>query len=270
MGHDTLRRWADTGKVHSYQTPGGHRRFLRSSLESMINGPRRARYSVERLTDSRQTMAGELHRRMQRASHADQPWQSRLSADQRSDFRRWGQRTFDLVIEYVAATKKAERQLLIGEAEKMGALYGSEASKAGLTLAETVEAFLYFRSPVLDAIVGASSPPLGRRIRCHRRLPRGERCDRQRARGAHELAPREPLGDDVQLGRGGVEALAAVGGAGDDVLDPRAPRVPNVDARLDAEDVAPTSGSSFEATMYGSSCVSRPMPWPVRWRNASP
>src|ERR671911_2264007 len=67
VGPDTLRRWADTGKVQSYQTPGGHRRFLRSSLESMINAPRRPRYGVERLPDSTRTMAGELHRRMARA-----------------------------------------------------------------------------------------------------------------------------------------------------------------------------------------------------------
>lgn len=155
VGPDTLRRWADTGKVQSYQTPGGHRRFLRSSLEAMINAPRRApRYGVERLPDSRQTMAGELHRRMKRTGYANQPWQSRLTSDQRDEFRRWGQRTFQLVIEYVAVSKRAERQILIEEAEKMGALYGAEASRAGLSLAETVEAFLFFRSPVLDAIVG--------------------------------------------------------------------------------------------------------------------
>jgi excisionase family DNA binding protein len=154
VGPDTLRRWADTGKVQSYQTPGGHRRFLRSSLEAMINAPRRQRYAMERLPDSTQTMAGELHRRMQRTGYASQPWQARLSAEQRDDFRRWGQRTFQLVIDYVAASKKAERQLLLEEAEKMGALYGAEASRAGLSLAETVEAFLFFRSPVLDAIVG--------------------------------------------------------------------------------------------------------------------
>ena len=46
VGPDTLRRWADTGKVQSYQTPGGHRRFLRSSLEAMINAPRRQRYGM--------------------------------------------------------------------------------------------------------------------------------------------------------------------------------------------------------------------------------
>lgn len=154
VGPDTLRRWADSGKVQSYHTPGGHRRFLRSSLEAMINAPRPHRYGVERLADSAQTMAGELHRRVQRSGYAGQPWQARLSVEQRDEFRRWGQRTFQLVIEYVAASKRAERQLLLEEAEKMGGLYGAEASRAGLSLAETVEAFLFFRSPVLEAITG--------------------------------------------------------------------------------------------------------------------
>ncbi|MDQ2941270.1 MAG: helix-turn-helix domain-containing protein [Chloroflexota bacterium] len=154
VGPDTLRRWADTGKVQSYQTPGGHRRFHRSSLEAMINAPRRHRYGVERLTDSTGTMIGELHRRMQRVGYSGQPWRARLSAEERDDFRRWGGKTFNLVIEYVAAGKRAERQLLLEEAEKMGALYGAEASKVGLSLAETVEAFLFFRSPVLEAITG--------------------------------------------------------------------------------------------------------------------
>ena len=154
VGPDTLRRWADSGRVQSYQTPGGHRRFLRSSLEAMVNAPRRHRYGIERLAGSAQTMAGELHRRVQRSGGAGQPWQARLSSEQREEFRRWGQRTFQLVIEYVTASKRSERQLLLEEAERMGGLYGSEASAAGLTLAETVEAFLFYRSPVLDAITG--------------------------------------------------------------------------------------------------------------------
>jgi excisionase family DNA binding protein len=154
VGPDTLRRWADSGKVQSYTTPGGHRRFLRSSLETMINAPRRHRYGMDRLPDSTQTMVGELHRRMQRTGYSGQPWQSRLDGAQRDEFRRWGQRTFNLVVEYVAASKRAERQLLLEEAEKMGALYGSEASRAGLSLAEAIEAFLFFRSPVLEAIGG--------------------------------------------------------------------------------------------------------------------
>ena len=120
----------------------------------MINAPPRQRYGIERLSSSTQTMAGELHQRMQRTGYAGQPWQARLTSEQREEFRRWGQRTFQLVIDYVAAAKRSERRLLLEEAERMGALYGAEASRAGLTLAETVEAFLFFRSPVLDAIVG--------------------------------------------------------------------------------------------------------------------
>jgi excisionase family DNA binding protein len=147
---DTLRRWADSGRVESFVTPGGHRRFLRSALEAMMQAPRRHRYGVDRLTGSAGTISGEVHRRMARSDAP--PWQARLSAEQRADFRRWGQRTFNLVLEYVAAGKRAERTLLLGEAEKMGALYGAEASRAGLSLAEAVEAFLFYRSPVLEAI----------------------------------------------------------------------------------------------------------------------
>ncbi|HEX6140556.1 MAG TPA: helix-turn-helix domain-containing protein, partial [Candidatus Limnocylindria bacterium] len=152
VGPDTLRRWADSGKVESYTTPGGHRRFLRSSLEAMVNAPRRQRYGVARLAGSAGTISGDVLRRMQRGGVAGQPWHARLSAEQRAEFRRWGQRTFGLVIDYVAAAKRAERTLLLEEAQKMGALYGAEAWRAGLSLAEAVEAFLYYRSPVLDAI----------------------------------------------------------------------------------------------------------------------
>lgn len=153
VGPDTLRRWADSGKVQSYQTAGGHRRFLRSSLEAITSAPRRPRYDTERLADSAATIEGDVQRRVQRTGYAGQPWQSHLTAEQRADFRRWGQRTFNMVIEYVAATKRRERDLLLEEAERMGALYGHEASATGLTLAEAVEAFLYYRSPVVEAIL---------------------------------------------------------------------------------------------------------------------
>jgi hypothetical protein len=33
---DTLRRWADQGRVESFVTPGGHRRFSRRSLERLV------------------------------------------------------------------------------------------------------------------------------------------------------------------------------------------------------------------------------------------
>ena len=78
-----------------------------------MNAQRRHRYGVDRLTGSAGTISGEVHRRMARSGGAP-PWQARLTAEQRADFRRWGQRTFNLVLEYVAAGKRAERTLLLG------------------------------------------------------------------------------------------------------------------------------------------------------------
>src|SRR2546421_9809590 len=40
---DTLRRWADSGKIDVFTTPGGHRRFIRSSIDAMLPRPRQAR-----------------------------------------------------------------------------------------------------------------------------------------------------------------------------------------------------------------------------------
>jgi excisionase family DNA binding protein len=37
---DTLRRWADQGRVASWTTPGGHRRFDRSALERLVTARR--------------------------------------------------------------------------------------------------------------------------------------------------------------------------------------------------------------------------------------
>ncbi len=153
VGPDTLRRWADGGKVQSYQTAGGHRRFLRSSLEAMTSAPRRTRYGTDQLTDASTTIIGDVHRRMQRTGYAGMPWQSRLTAEQREDFRRWGQRTFNLVIEYVAATTRSEPDLPNEEANPMGPPNAREASAAGLTLAESIEAFLFYRSPVIESIL---------------------------------------------------------------------------------------------------------------------
>jgi len=36
----TVRKWADSGRLPAFYTPGGHRRFRRSDLEAFLAGPR--------------------------------------------------------------------------------------------------------------------------------------------------------------------------------------------------------------------------------------
>ena len=37
---DTLRRWADEGRIEAYVTPGGHRRFDRQTIEALVSARR--------------------------------------------------------------------------------------------------------------------------------------------------------------------------------------------------------------------------------------
>jgi excisionase family DNA binding protein len=45
VAQSTIRKWSDQGRVPTFKTPGGHRRFRRSDLEAFIerSGPGRAR-----------------------------------------------------------------------------------------------------------------------------------------------------------------------------------------------------------------------------------
>ena len=148
----TMRRWADQGKVETFLTPGGHRRFRHESVEALTVPRRRDPYPRERLTEAVDAISGDLHRRIGRHERPMRPWQTRLTSEQRAEFRALGQETFNLVIRFVTATKRPERAALLREAQTTGSRYGATASRADLSLAEAVEAFLYFRSPVLDAI----------------------------------------------------------------------------------------------------------------------
>src|SRR5450756_1868202 len=45
----TLRRWADEGRIPVFTTPGGHRRFARSTLSALLPAARTHRPSLARL-----------------------------------------------------------------------------------------------------------------------------------------------------------------------------------------------------------------------------
>jgi excisionase family DNA binding protein len=45
VAQSTVRKWADSGRLPAFYTPGGHRRFRRSDLEAFLSGSRAARLS---------------------------------------------------------------------------------------------------------------------------------------------------------------------------------------------------------------------------------
>ncbi|MDQ3044302.1 MAG: helix-turn-helix domain-containing protein [Chloroflexota bacterium] len=155
VDESTMRRWSDAGKVPVFRTPGGHRRYTEDDLRRLVGqGPRlreRPRVSRQELTDRSLSAYEEEYLRGAR----DRRWFQSYSAATLEEHRRLGRRLVDLAIHYSAATPNAsDRASLLGEGQRIGVHYGQAGASAGLGSVETVEAFLYFRFPVVKALMG--------------------------------------------------------------------------------------------------------------------
>ena len=138
----TLRRWADTGRVPMKRTLGGHRRFARAAIVRLVNAPQPAPLVHAPAAhahlpqpnwsfDSRELARQEWHTRF-----TDSPMAGRM--------RGLGQRLLGLLIQYI--NRREDDQRFLHEARAVGASYGEEAQAAAVSLHDTVEAFLFFRS----------------------------------------------------------------------------------------------------------------------------
>ena len=149
---DTLRRWADNGKIDVFTTPGRHRRFLRASIDAMLPGSRHAsRPSLSAMGEPPDRISAEFRRRV-RTELTDQDWRSRFDEGSLRWFRERGVRMSDLLIGSLDTRARAGREHLLAQAEQLGREYGLEAKRAGLSLGETTQAFLFFRARFMAEI----------------------------------------------------------------------------------------------------------------------
>jgi excisionase family DNA binding protein len=148
---DTLRRWADTGKIDVLKTPGGHRRFLRESIEGMLPRPRR---SLTAVGDAPDRIAAEFRKRV-RSDLATQDWTRHFDETSLRWFRERGMRMSDLLIRHLDAGRTSHRAQL-EEATALGREYGIEARRQGLSLGEATQAFLFFRARFLAEIANVA------------------------------------------------------------------------------------------------------------------
>lgn len=153
---DTLRRWADNGKVDVLKTPGGHRRFLRTSIEGMLPRPRRsARQSLSAMGEPPDRIAAEFLKRV-RSDMAEQDWHSRFDETSLRWFRERGMRMSDLLIGYLDAVRRPGRDAYLAQAATLGREYGVAAKERALSLGEATQAFLFFRARFLAEIANVA------------------------------------------------------------------------------------------------------------------
>lgn len=146
---DTLRRWADEGRVPAFTTLGGHRRFERRALERLVATRRTGGAgalgnvgdSTDRLTAAYRRRYGELH--------GDGPdLRAVVPEAHREAFRDTGRRLADALVRYLDGSGQARTDAET-EAIELAALLGERVRRNGIPLEAGVTMFVAARRPFL-------------------------------------------------------------------------------------------------------------------------
>ncbi len=149
----TLRRWADDGKLPCIRTPGGRRRFKKTELDAFMislrqgeSGTSMALQTLER----RVTVDRPAH-----SSVREEPWYERLDESQRKTMRAEGQQLMAVLMQY--ATRSNGGDAFLEEGQRLAVHYGKVCHSVGLSLVETVRAFILVRRSISDSVYQAGA-----------------------------------------------------------------------------------------------------------------
>jgi DNA-binding transcriptional MerR regulator len=159
---DTLRRWADQGRVQSWITPGGHRRFDRLALERLASSRHRpARRVLASLGASPERLA-RVYRRHYATELRPAEGTRQAAPDDvaREAYRQDGRRLIGVLIDFLETDHRddATRNRLEREARSIVDDQARRLATAEASLTEAVSAFVAARQPFLAELAG-----LGRR-----------------------------------------------------------------------------------------------------------
>lgn len=138
VNESSLRHWADAGHIRSFRTPGGHRRFAREDLLSLVGGqapPPATAWGARVLRRIR----SHLHR----ARAVSQTWKQGFDEPGRERMRLLGQQLVQLAQD--SLSHPARHAPSRAEARRLGEEYGQELARCQLPLGEVLAAFIFFR-----------------------------------------------------------------------------------------------------------------------------
>jgi excisionase family DNA binding protein len=155
---DTLRRWADEGRVETYVTPGGHRRFDRRTIDRVAA----SRATGVRPLASLGAGADRLTRAYRRSYAREEPAHG-LSAGDPAELERYrtdGRRLVDALVAHLDADPADDGARAAAEAQAEAVVddLARRMAAGGTSLTEAVGLFVASRRPFLAELAG-----LGRR-----------------------------------------------------------------------------------------------------------
>lgn len=144
---DTLRRWADDGRVRAFATPGGHRRFATDDLQRLVQArsPRRRSLSTLGATPDRVVRAYARSYRANAAAGGGEP----LATADREAFRSDGRHLVRALLNYLDARSPELRARHEADAAATVRATARRLAATGADVSVGVSTFVAARRPLL-------------------------------------------------------------------------------------------------------------------------
>jgi len=144
----TLRRWAESGKIETVRTPGGHRRFSSSEIRRLLQQTDLP--EVESIGEKLHVEALQTTRKDIETHHAG--WINEIAEKDREEKRLLGRRLMGLLIQYVGVEEEGGEDIL-EEARVIARIYAKSVVMSGISLQEALKAVNFFRDHILESAV---------------------------------------------------------------------------------------------------------------------
>lgn len=138
----TLRAWADKGRIRTFRTPGGHRRFREADVLEMGAQQKPELALLMHATVGQARMATS-HGRL-----TAEQWYGRFDEAAKQRQRELGMELVRMLIEFLGDTERDWHD----DIARLGAQYARLARDAGLSLADTMRAFHLFEGLVRSSV----------------------------------------------------------------------------------------------------------------------
>jgi len=143
----TIRSWADQGRLPVHRTQGGHRRFLRGEVELCMSSQK-----ADGSNEVAQVIQSALKRTRIQISEGrleDEEWYKKLDKEARDQYRLSGRS----MLQGLVGALSSDQANAEAEARALGYEYASRGRRCGLSSAEAVRAFLFFRNMLVESML---------------------------------------------------------------------------------------------------------------------
>ncbi len=142
-----LRLWTDEGKVKAFVTPGGHRRYSRAELKKFSSKETKMLGVKDVVTEMEETFG--QHREISKTYFSNIPQDKDIVHKYQQALAGSGHDLLQLIMQYIS--EPANRTATLEKIREVSARHGEISANLGLSLTDSVQAFLLHREPILKS-----------------------------------------------------------------------------------------------------------------------